>query len=155
MTPTRSSSAGHPDVELVIAGGGDARYEERLRRKVAQLGLPDVTFCGRLDEASKRELLRTAFVHLFSSHREGWGLVVSEAAALGTPSVGYDAPGVRDSIADPRLLGEVGKPQTLATRIGALASDELLYEQLRREAWERTAALSYDATTAQFEAAMA
>ena len=47
----------------------------------------------------------------------------------------------------PRLLGEVGKPQTLATRIGALASDELLYEQLRREAWERTAALSYDATT--------
>jgi glycosyltransferase involved in cell wall biosynthesis len=30
--------------------------------------------------------------------REGWGLVVSEAAACGTFAVGYDVPGLRDSL---------------------------------------------------------
>jgi glycosyltransferase involved in cell wall biosynthesis len=32
--------------------------------------------------------------------REGWGLVVVEANAMGTPTVGYDIPGLRDSIRD-------------------------------------------------------
>ena len=143
-----------PEAELVIAGSGDARYEERLRRQVADLGLAGVHFAGRLSEADKRALLRSASVHLFTSHREGWGLVVSEAAALGTPSVGYDVPGVRDSIADPRLLGEAGRPETLAARLQSLAADPGLYEAVRRQGWERAGRLSYEATTASFEAAL-
>ena len=34
---------------------------------------------------------------LAAALREGWGLVVSEAAAVGTPTVSYDVPGLRDS----------------------------------------------------------
>lgn len=30
--------------------------------------------------------------------RDGWGLVVTEASAMGIPAVGYDVPGIRDSI---------------------------------------------------------
>ena len=29
--------------------------------------------------------------------REGWGLVVTQANAMGTPAIGYDVPGLRDS----------------------------------------------------------
>jgi len=51
---------------------------------------------------------------LVTSVREGWGLVVTEAASVGTPSYGYDVPGLRDSIlvsggvstaCSPRALG--------------------------------------------------
>ncbi len=39
-----------------------------------------------------------AHIILVPAVREGLGLVVTEANALGTPAVGYDVPGLRDSI---------------------------------------------------------
>ena len=41
-----------------------------------------------------------AHVHLFLSHREGFGNVAIEAAAMGVPTVAFDVVGVRDSVAD-------------------------------------------------------
>lgn len=41
--------------------------------------------------------MAAAHVHIATSVREGWGLVVTEAAAVGTPTVAYDVPGLRDS----------------------------------------------------------
>jgi glycosyltransferase involved in cell wall biosynthesis len=47
--------------------------------------------------------------------REGWGLVITEAAAVGTPAIAYDVPGLRDSVTasggvlvepNPRALAE-------------------------------------------------
>jgi glycosyltransferase involved in cell wall biosynthesis len=35
---------------------------------------------------------------LVTSVREGWGLVVDEAAACGTPAIAYDVAGLRDSV---------------------------------------------------------
>ena len=45
---------------------------------------------------------RTAL--LMASVREGWGLVVTEAGACGTPAIVYDVPGLRDAVRD----GETG-----------------------------------------------
>jgi glycosyltransferase involved in cell wall biosynthesis len=42
--------------------------------------------------------LAQAHVLVATTIREGWGLNVSEASAVGTPTIGYDAPGLRDSI---------------------------------------------------------
>lgn len=145
-----------PDMHLDVIGDGPLHYRERLERLAGRLGIGDaVTFHGRVDEARKHELLAGAHVHLFTSHREGWGLVVSEAASVGTLSVGYDAPGVRDSIAEPRLLARPFKPASLAERIVALQRDGELSERLRGEAWERAAALSYDRAADDFERALA
>jgi glycosyltransferase involved in cell wall biosynthesis len=141
----------HPDAELDIAGSGDLRYRRKLERMIRRRGISGVTFHGRVDEARKRELLAGAHVHVFTSHREGWGLVVSEAAAMGTPSVGYDVPGVRDSIGDPRLLAPSGDVQALAARIHALSADAGLYGDVRAAAWARTRSMSYDETAAAFE----
>jgi glycosyltransferase involved in cell wall biosynthesis len=137
--------------ELDIVGGGDPRYRQKLERMIRRRGIAGVTFHGRVDETAKRALLAGAHVHLFTSHREGWGLVVSEAAAVGTPSVGYDVPGVRDSIADPRLLAPRGDAEALAARVEALSRDADLYVDVRTEAWERTRSMSYDETAAAFE----
>jgi glycosyltransferase involved in cell wall biosynthesis len=143
-----------PDAELEIVGSGDPRYRRRLERMVRRRGISGVTFHGRVAEKRKLELLTDAHVHLFTSHREGWGLVVSEAAAMGTPSVGYDVAGVRDSIANRRLLAPCGKIDALAARLSALGRDPALYASLREAAWEQTISMSYDETALAFERAL-
>lgn len=74
---------------------GTGPMEAELRRRFA--GEP-VRFFGRTDQTRKANLLRRAHVLLVTSVREGWGLVVTEAAAVGTPAIGYDVPGLRDSL---------------------------------------------------------
>jgi glycosyltransferase involved in cell wall biosynthesis len=143
-----------PSAALDVVGSGAPEYRERLEAQVARLDLRDVTFHGRVDEDRKHALMAAAHVHVFCSHREGWGLTVTEAAALGTPSVGFDVPGVRDSIGDGRLLAPRGDTTAVATRIAALQANPALYEDVRREAWERTRVLSYERTTDAFLAAI-
>lgn len=41
-----------------------------------------------------------ADVHIFLTHREGFGNVAIEAAAMGVPTIAFDVVGVRDSVAD-------------------------------------------------------
>jgi len=139
-----------PGATLDVVGGGDPGYRAALERRVAEAGLRGVTFHGRVEEGVKLDLLRRAHVHVFCSHREGWGLTVSEAAAKGTPSAGFDVPGVRDSIAEPRLLAACGDTAALAERVIALHRDRDLYEELRREAWQRTLVQTYERALASF-----
>jgi glycosyltransferase involved in cell wall biosynthesis len=83
---------------LVIAGDGPDRG--RLQR----LAGPDVTFAGHVSEAEKHRLLCSAWLLLHPALIEGWGIVVAEAAIRGAPTIGFDVPGLRDSVVD----GETG-----------------------------------------------
>jgi glycosyltransferase involved in cell wall biosynthesis len=80
-----------PDLRLWMIGGGPLL--ERLRAEAP----PGVELLGHVGETTKHDRMARAHVHLTTSVREGWGLVVSEAAALGTPTIAYDVPGLRDS----------------------------------------------------------
>lgn len=144
----------HPDATLDIVGAGAPEYRTTLERLVAERGLRGVTFHGRVSEDRKVELLRGAHVHVFCSHREGWGLTVTEAAAVGTPSVGYDVPGVRDSIADAALLAPKADTAALGALLLRLATDPAALEAARRSAWERTDGLRFDGTARAFWAAL-
>ncbi|WKX69289.1 glycosyltransferase family 4 protein [Streptomyces sp. XD-27] len=79
---------------LVIVGDGPERA-----RLEAMTG-PGVTFAGHVSEEEKHRLLCASWLLLHPSLVEGWGLVVMEAAIRGTPAIGFDIPGLRDSIAD-------------------------------------------------------
>ncbi len=83
----------HPDARLVVIGTGPL---EATLREAAGAG---VEFVGRADHATKLALMARAHALVVTSVREGWGLVVSEAAAVGTPAAVYDVPGLRDSAA--------------------------------------------------------
>ncbi|MFB7633014.1 glycosyltransferase family 4 protein [Streptomyces sp. NPDC056149] len=79
---------------LVIVGDGPEH------NRLAALAGPDVVFTGRISEQRKHQLLCSSWLLLHPSLVEGWGLVVMEAAARGTPTVGFDIPGLRDSVED-------------------------------------------------------
>jgi glycosyltransferase involved in cell wall biosynthesis len=73
---------------------GDGPLLARLRAAAPQ----GVEFLGRVERSELVERLARAHVLVATSVREGWGLNVSEAAACGTPSIGYAVPGLMDSV---------------------------------------------------------
>lgn len=81
-----------PDAQLWMVGTG--AMAQRLKRTAP----PDVTFFGRVPNQTKFELMSKAHVLVVTSVREGWGLVVDEAASVGTATIAYDVDGLRDSV---------------------------------------------------------
>jgi glycosyltransferase involved in cell wall biosynthesis len=97
-----------PGAELWVVGGGP--MEERLRRDAP----PGVTFHGRVDEATKQDLMASATAVVATAVREGWGLTISEAARLGTRAIAYDVPGLSDSVPAAGGVLVAPSPQALA-----------------------------------------
>jgi glycosyltransferase involved in cell wall biosynthesis len=80
------------DLRLMVVGSG--WWEEELRAHVRDRGLEGiVTFTGHVDEAAKHELLAQSWVLALPSLKEGWGLVVSEAAQHAVPTLAYRSAG--------------------------------------------------------------
>lgn len=81
-----------PTAALWVIGTGP--MEDELR-----ISAPDgVQFLGRVSPTEKIERLARAHVLIVTSVREGWGLVVTEAAAVGTPAITYNVAGLSDSV---------------------------------------------------------
>ena len=86
---------------LGIIGTGESKYIQQLKQMIDEYGVKkNVTFYGKIDEKRKYELMAKAHLLLHASVKEGWGLVVLEAASVGTPSVVYDVPGLKDVVKD-------------------------------------------------------
>jgi glycosyltransferase involved in cell wall biosynthesis len=88
----REVRAAVPDAQLWMIGDGP--YRARLEGAA----VPGVQLLGRVSMREREERMARAHVLVAASVREGWGLTVSEAAAVGTPSIGYRAPGLVDSV---------------------------------------------------------
>jgi glycosyltransferase involved in cell wall biosynthesis len=75
-----------PELRMVVAGTGPET--DALRERIHELGL-DAAFqvLGRVSDDELERLLSTASVLVNPSAREGFGLVIAEAAAHATPSV--------------------------------------------------------------------
>ncbi|MGY1781206.1 glycosyltransferase [Geodermatophilus sp. SYSU D01036] len=83
--------AGGRDVSAVVTGDGPTR--EAVRRRAEELGVAGhCAFPGFVSQAELDRLMRASSCLVFPSVREGYGLVVVEAAAAATPAVVVDAP---------------------------------------------------------------
>jgi glycosyltransferase involved in cell wall biosynthesis len=93
-----------PKLRVVVVG--DGWWASELRDRARQRGLDEVVeFLGYVDEHRKHEELARAWLLAAPSMKEGWGLVVVEAATHQVPTVGYrDAGGLSESVVD----GETG-----------------------------------------------
>ncbi|MEX2526074.1 MAG: glycosyltransferase family 4 protein [Gemmatimonadota bacterium] len=140
------------DVRLVVAGKGD--HSGPLKALSAKLGLQNhVSFPGFVSPQEKRRLLGSAWVHVLTSPREGWGIVNVEAAAAGTPTVASDSPGLRDSVVDGEtgLLVPHGNVEALATALQQLLQDASLRERMGRAGREFAQGFTWEAASRQME----
>jgi glycosyltransferase involved in cell wall biosynthesis len=144
------------DGQLWLIGEGKESYVRQLKAVAAALNVVEnVQFCGRVSAGEKHQRMAAAHLLLMASVREGWGLATTEAAACGTPSVVYDAPGLRDAVRD----GETGRvvsptPRAMAKAMLQLWNDPALYRRMAAAATESARRLSFDATTALFRGAI-
>jgi glycosyltransferase involved in cell wall biosynthesis len=129
---------------VTIVGTGE--IENQLRQLVSQLGLAQsVSFTGQLSETDKDARLREAHLLVHTSIREGWGLNVLEANALGTPAIVYPV----DGLIDATLHGQTGivtreeTPESLAEGLAGLLAAPEPYERFRVNACERTKAFQW------------
>ena len=135
--------------QLWIIGAWDNGYRRMLDRQIVELGLSDhVTFFGHVDRATKETLMARAHVFIMTSVREGWGLVVTEANALGTPAVVYDVPGLRDSTLNGKtgLVCSRNTPAEISRAVMLLQQNPALYTRLRAAAWSMARKLNWDET---------
>ncbi|MEV0373175.1 glycosyltransferase family 4 protein [Streptomyces sp. NPDC050636] len=134
---------------LVIVGDGPERA-----RLTAMAG-PDVTFTGHISERRKHQLLCSAWLLLHPSLVEGWGLVVMEAAARRTPAVGFDIPGLRDSVED-GVTGLLARGESsFAAHWCTLALSAHRRDALGAAAEQRTAHFRWSHTVRSFRAVAA
>ncbi len=82
--------------KMIIIGTGP--LEGYLKEKYKNV--KDLYFLGYLSEEEKYKNLCKCHFLIVPSIREGWGIVVIEASYLSVPVIGYNVPGLIDSIRD-------------------------------------------------------
>lgn len=127
---------------LRLVGAGPDRHVESLKRLAERLGISShVMFTGRVTMSDKQAMMGQAHALLMTSVREGWGLVVTEAGAHGTPAIVYDVPGLRDSVRD-ESTGLVVQPfpKNLSDAMLRITRDTALHSRLSAESrrWSET-----------------
>ncbi|MDQ3987207.1 MAG: glycosyltransferase, partial [Actinomycetota bacterium] len=116
--------------DLVIAGDGDPRYLEKLRRLADNLGLTDrIHWVGFVNGSAKSTLLAKAEMLVLPSRSENFGIAVAEALASGTPVVVSD----RVALAEEIERAGAGLVTTLEANEVAEAMGELLASQEKRQ----------------------
>lgn len=151
----RAIKATYPGAKLWIAGRGDYDYQRELLKLSNSLGLrKSIKFMGFVTEKKKFELLARAWILIHPSTKEGWGLNVIEANAVGTPAIGYKISGLRDSIRDGYtgvVLSARGS-QAIASAIYKIAKNSRVYKRYSDNArkwtkhfsWEQSAKTSLE-----------
>ncbi len=144
-----------PNVQLWLVGDGTRAYIRKLKKLVSDYGLrSSVRFWGKVPHAQKVDLLTRAHALALTSVREGWGLVVIEANAVGTPAIVYNVHGLRDSVrhGETGLVCMAETPRELAASIRTLLTWDELRATLSRGALEWSRCFNWDKNADDFMA---
>ena len=138
----------NPDMQLWLVGKkNDEFIENELKPLCDRLNLKlgdasddndilDVVMWGFVTEEEKYQLMEDAIALLFPSIREGWGIIVTEAAYVNTPSIVFDSPGARDAV----NFGEAGylcrenSVEEVARLMNSCISDTVRYKEVTEQA---------------------
>lgn len=134
-----------PETRLRIAGDGPDR--RRFERLLNERGLEDkVDLLGRLEGNMKWDALRRADVVLMPSRYETFGLVALEAMSVGTPTVAFAIPSLRDLVGgtNSAVLVEPEDGIGLGRAVSALLSSPERRRQISAAGRLRATAFDWD-----------
>ena len=140
------------ECRLLVVGTGP--QEREARRYVMTRRLPDVEFLGRVTDAEKAQLFRTADVYVSpATGRESFGIVLLEAMAAGAPIVCSDIHGYKGVVRREReaLLVEPGDKRALAEATGRLLADPDLRARLSLAGRRRAEEFGWARVTAKVD----
>lgn len=142
-----------PDLQLKIAGDASDAYGRTVLDYIQKSPFAsDISYLGQISDTQKRELMKRSHVITVTSVKEGWGLIVTEAASQGTPAVVYDVDGLRDSVRHGKT-GFVTQPTpgALAHTVVDLLQNKPLYESLREAGWQWSKQITFEQSYQDFK----
>ncbi|OGK30466.1 hypothetical protein A3F29_00485 [Candidatus Roizmanbacteria bacterium RIFCSPHIGHO2_12_FULL_33_9] len=136
----------YPEAKLYLVGYG--KEEKNLRVQIKKLKLTKNVFIVNKNNFflkndirdEKVRLMQEAWALLLPSVKEGWGMVVTEAAACGTPSIVSNVTGLRDSVIHNKtgvILSRNPSPKEIGN-----AMVNLIENKKRKEFYENSVAWS-------------
>jgi glycosyltransferase-like protein len=150
-----------PSPVLGVVGGHSFQdhreYRERVLGSMPGLGIEldrDVVLLGTVPDDELPAWYHAADAFAFPSVKEGWGLVVLEAMAAGTPVVVSDIPVFREyvSVGTDALAAPPGDAEELAAQLARLILDRDLAARLGATGRELASRFTWERTAAQHEA---
>ena len=133
--------------KLTVIGEGD--YSHSLKLLVGKLQLQDdVSFEGFISQDEKLHFLQQAYIAVFPSAKEGWGLTVIEANCCGTPVIASDSDGLRDSVQDGKtgILVKHEDPDALAQALEQVLNNPKKRKQFSTNALKWAKTFNWDLT---------
>lgn len=130
----------HQDAWLVVVGPDEEGMQDKMQARLG--GLRDrCRFVGYTDRPE--DYMAAADVFCLPSYREGFGMVVIEAAAAGIPAVASRIYGVTDAVEDgvTGLLHQPGDAAGIAREMALIAGDASRRIEMGRAARERALSL--------------
>jgi phosphatidyl-myo-inositol alpha-mannosyltransferase len=142
-----------PNAYLMIAGSG-IRIK-RLQEYVATQDIPNVTFTGYVSDGQKYHLLSNADLACFpSTYGEGFGIVLLESMAVGTPLLAGNNPGYINVMTGHGRIGLVDPEATkdFANRLAVFLTDERQRELMSSWGLRHVKKYDYPKIVNQYEA---
>lgn len=153
--------AEYPDARLWIIGKKDEQYVNRHILPICEAQHlkwtdrsedGDIVSWGYVSEEKKLELLSRAWALLFPSIREGWGIPVTEAGCVGTPSIVFDSPGIREAVdyGHAGYLCSENSVNGLWKQMVLAISDKMVYSERRQQAYLYSSQFQWDEVGMEF-----
>ncbi len=125
-----------PNLKLIIVGKTEAKYTnyyQAIKKNIASDS--DIALICNASEEEKLMYLKQSHLLIMPSKKEGYGIAILEAAACGTPAVGYNVPGTRDAIMHHKtgLIADQETPESLAACCKKILTSAGTFNQLQQE----------------------
>lgn len=136
-----------PNLKMKIAGNAEGTYGQQALRMIKDSPYSsDIEYLGKVNEDQKISLMQKSHLIMVTSVKEGWGLIVTEAASQGTPALVYDVDGLRDSVQNNKtgLISISNTPKSLSYAMISLLSQKNTYDRIRKNAWEYSKQFTFD-----------
>lgn len=151
----------YPNAKLWIVGKPDNNYIEKSLVPIckeynltygSRQGDFDVIFLGFVSEEEKRNLMSKSLALICPSIREGWGLIITEAAVVGTPSIVFNNPGIVDAVnfGDSGYVCEENTSKSISEKMKSVIEEKVKYQEIREGAYKYSSQFNWDNTTKVF-----
>ncbi len=144
----------NPDVQLVLAGKIDNRFED-IDAMIAALGLQEhVLRVGFITDEQKVALYKGAISLVFPSFYEGFGLPVLEAQSLGVPVLTSRTSSLPEVGGDSVLYVDPESQKSLVQGLTQMAGSKTLREKLMKKGYQNCKRFSWEKAAAESIVAM-
>ena len=133
-----------PNIKLHLVGRGNEHYLALLAKKE---GIEkNVIFHGWVRQSLATNYYKSADICVFPSRHEGFGIVILEAMASGTPVIASDIPSFREIISDgiDGRLFKLEDAESLSKELVDLYQDPKLRRELSRHASDKVMMYSWE-----------